>query len=1320
MLKYCVSLLVFLNTYLISQTNLEIKSTAEKFNSRGFDMSNTYGFQLAESIGDFDGNYCLSYAVPLMDAPDGFDKAITFAFNTNVSHKVFKRNGDDNAAEAYPVNAPEWILGYNGIALQTLNFETNFYLKNYGTNEKEEVPLMTTGYNICNRIPQDIPQNELSYDYINLLRTDGTVISLYNPNSIGKVGTYIEDGIDTKGVAKVTLADPDQNDSLRIIYYKPGDGLTYRFHEEYMRYHGRYDYGNPIWITTFYLDEIYNDASFSIYFTYQFDPENYAQVGRKYLSTINTYIKDINGGRNGAEPQKFYVAIPNLNGLYIDLNRERIITINFLQYTGTSYPQIFDENNIIFPGTKSRFISKLTDQAGRVTSIDYDNNSGRNYEIGNNVSFKPYTFLPKTIIYPYDRKSEIIYDGPINSNYNFNTQINDDFLGRDLSTNYAVKTRTTSDSNGILNTETYNYQLSDYEPSEEGGRTGILTKITQTKNLSGDLSGPQIIEIQKYFTQYWSSFSINTNQQFTKLNKLKKEIVSDGIETRTKEFIWDTGTLSGHYLNGSFYIKEIKETVTKGVNSLIKSTFYSYGYHSIPYVMNYWIKKKLINKETVTDAMNIITETILNSEFIPTMLDEKSYYRIGPPSSIEVKTKPTPENERGVTINKTLFSYYHFPNTIDAREGNLSQKVINAHDESQTTIYSYLDSGYYAGLRSQENIVNGKTVNYQYNTAHYNGFYPTFYEVIPHIKVTKDNQKISGSSTFYDYSIKPVKTEINYDGKQISTYTNYDFRGNLIAEINVENYLSEFEYDGVGRLKKAWLPGSYYSTPIEGFEEVAQRIDLEKITYVNGALDQSKNSVTHDRSQKYPGAPITDYKINYYAINDQPISLDAVDLKLCFSTTTAELSDHQNMSIFIHGVTCPQQNSENSYTLTAISKIVSFQEFSSIKVDVKNIVDECKNNGKLLYGFKLSAWLIDEYPPGAPLQLPLHKWLGFASASSYIEYNQLMQVCKEKTEDIIITYDDVASKKTVSRRKLQSDEFGVNEFDLSEEFNGFGQILRSRVENTEKFSTTYNSFGQVQSKKDALNRSTFMRYDGFGREYKILFGTNDDAAPNQEIVYDLENITHADITGLYETKTIFDENDKKTKIIYDKTGKILAEWKGILNFRLKTRYYYNDFQQLEKVKTPAGQSIEYFYDNRGNIEEKKSNDFGTYTYDYDQFGNLIMETHSGGQTITYSYDGLNRLRTKKINGSIVLYNHYDDSNFPKSLLTDPFNGMPNGYSLENLKGKLAGSAYKEKPNSTSWFYKLYSYDHLGRVRKTYVYEVKEDIPAMLQIIEGQP
>ena len=195
-----------------------------------------------------------------------------------------------------------------------------------------------------------------------------------------------------------------------------------------------------------------------------------------------------------------------------------------------------------------------------------------------------------------------------------------------------------------------------------------------------------------------------------------------------------------------------------------------------------------------------------------------------------------------------------------------------------------------------------------------------------------------------------------------------------------------------------------------------------------------------------------------------------------------------------------------------------------------------------------------------------------------------------------------------------------------------------------------------------------------------------------------------------------DESGKTSWQYLDAVGNKVAERLGneSANDNL-TLFVLDDVYRTEKVGSPEGLVTQYSYDNFSNINQKTTPDDGTYYYGYDKYGNLRRQYHNSSPTevIYNNYDDLNRLTSSGIfsnstfdvdgadvgsTATHVLVNMYDTYSAAGVFSQVNFtgSGLTPSTDLKNLKGRLVGTAYRDKPGDP-WDFKFYSYDHLGRV-----------------------
>ena len=221
------------------------------FNERGFSKSNSVSVDENELINDFNGN--LNYSIPLYKykGPGDISLSIDLNYNGSMSYQVFAatvaQTSGISVLPKYNINAPGWIFSVNGMGVQMLNFETNFFtyplVNNSDSVSNENCRLLSSGYHITDRLMTS-QTNSNSVDEFFILKGDGTVITLKkiitsNTNCGGfdpecYSGEYYSDD---KGDYTRAFVEFIENGYMpyyrnRRVFVMQGDGLTYIYEEQ--------------------------------------------------------------------------------------------------------------------------------------------------------------------------------------------------------------------------------------------------------------------------------------------------------------------------------------------------------------------------------------------------------------------------------------------------------------------------------------------------------------------------------------------------------------------------------------------------------------------------------------------------------------------------------------------------------------------------------------------------------------------------------------------------------------------------------------------------------------------------------------------------------------------------------------------------------------------------------------------------------------------------------------------------------------------------------------------------------------------------------
>ncbi|MEW6196810.1 MAG: RHS repeat domain-containing protein [Bacteroidota bacterium] len=1160
-------------------------SSAEKFNKRGIYNNGDLNFNGKEIISDYDGNLMIKYSTPVNISND-LGSELTIIYNANVEHRCFI----DGPSDGYSINTPEWIIGYKGFALQTLNFETNYLINFITQDSPQDIPLLIPGYHFSNKI--NLNDNS-SKDYITILRADGSKLILENSETQKDTGLYIEKGINTYGFAIVKGI----NAVSRNIYYKPGDGLTYVFEESINKLGG-----DTTTLRSVYLKKIMSADTFisasefssfrEVTFQYEFYGNyfnNSTQNGRKILTSISS---SATLGNNEVDfIWSFQNNICSIN-IYNNNSNDNLTLLAY-PYPGNIF-DITQDNSL----SRILSINEIKDKSNRSDTFDYygsgDNVTLRKYRVGienidifyNSLLLKELvTYSGKKFVYGYCQQvfDSLLEDFPNPEIISLNFSLGDyaiyqniDITGRDCFTNFMLKNRNVyAKQNSLLYhvlEETYEY----YKVDSLGNRTadgtlppltshGIITAITTKDKIGTDNSARLIIKnFSRYSAEKILSFVLDAGSTIRLMNE---KIYGGNLEDYQLvnvntynydlgEYLPDPGTPSRSFWSGTF--TELEETTTKYAAD--NSNFTTRKYRTVDDIqfeeLNFFISepgfpiytKKIVKSEKWYDSKSLIIE--------------KSYYNYlssENPGNLYTNTELSyfhkinlPETERiystqGITRSYTKHNYFSQDDLF--RKGRLESIIYGVNGVTDTVEYSYwLDpSQYNYGLPYLKKTSRGITQEYLYSTTSLDKIESSIISSAQGTIVDYVGNLKTQTFTHSGFSLTPFSTTIKFNnGFTLGSFiTANNTKEKPDFEIDLNGYYTKYEYDENGRLTKAVLPGNYQKE-IDGFD--------------------------------------------FYEYN--PITIIYND------------------------------NASGQFPLNIVEK----------------------------------------------------KWLsGSKFLETQIEFDSFGRQCKTSVKNDAGSFE----KKSLK------------------EFDYLGRVVKETQGDSYTHYNYYNIVGDLLNVTNA---------DGSVKTntYHYGPGTIDDQTYYVQI-------TATDETG--KTKTSY----------YDQVGNLVAEQFGSNN---PTLFYYDSIYRLTKVKTPEGIETTYQYDQNSNVIYKHSPDFGTYRYAYDRFNRLRFQLHVESQEFVFNnYDPLDRLLyTGVINNysessfnTLNADNTYSFENDANNLVAvnqyDSFvqsgvfvnSNLPQSFTYENPKGRLTASAYRDIPGQ-EWDYKLYSYDHLGRIKDQFLVE----------------
>lgn len=1315
----------------------------DKFNSRGLYDNEFIVSSGKEIISDYDGNLMLEYST-ILDLPGDLKDNFSVIYNANVEHRVFEGTLDDPPVnEGYSINAPEWIMGYKGIALQTLNFETNFYLPlaghdNYNNSSfpidwGSEVPLLIRGYHFTNKVSSWFedgdPCHASNYDVITILRTDGSQIILKNIEKNKFHGFYVEEGTDKYGFALIRVPTNSNLSNTRTIEYYPGDGLTYIFEEEFMKYGNlsmtqQHDYGPKV----LYLKEIRGvGGALNIYYA-QFS-ENINNWGRKVLShityeTFNTIERRILS--LGYDPNLVNINVKN----HIKDERLRFFTDR------TNAADNMFSTDFYYNKPRRLNVFLIEDDKFRKDEIEYSLHNRKylsDLTTVPDINFSCY--LPEEIIYFTKKGTQFEYynkyfDPSDNSfvcydKFPQKNTINMTYSKRDCYTNFMLKKRRLYDDTELIKTEEYNYYSDESTWNQYSYELAKIPNIFTEKKIIEADSTNNIITTTKKFQLVnvgqliLSSFDIGS-QIF-----LDKDSISHGnnsLITETQYENLNTASTNAcgrsYFPSDTFYPTQriTKQQTSSGSISKSINISYTDSTISIPWDNSTVDLKKIKIYQSTIDSKGLKTEQWF-SKLIDVGLSTCFY---------KIQLMDKEKISYGSLIQSNV------KNEFD-EAGRIIKKINNYNSgrETETNIaYSTIDA-------TIDSVVNDKGVRTKYNYSEGDEI-----EVDGKI-VTIEADEYNSTLLYTGNQYKPYLSKTIYTtAEEISTKVdNYNFYENNKLQFSVDpnGYYSDFYYDELGRIKQINLPGSFKKQYVPYSENVListtnYSIDEDNETYYDVAniennyiLKKIINDVPiYIQTESEYFSLYTEKPINLIGLTQSVLEKTA----LLFQIKLERISSSQDKSFKITGIN--STNSTEGPSITILLPEADPDEYFNLAAHISSIVTYYKNNNKVLSGFNFSTigdFEIVPVPPASVYKeftiLPAYtncifNYFETTPSGNYtlLDNNEYYLASQE------YNYDD--DENTVISKnyfvKNENDEAYIEE---KRDFDGLGNLRKAYVKNAVdnyeiKIKKEINFQNLVSLEENGEEVTAEIGYNFLGA--KIWSKLEDSITQHIDYYWDDGTVTNGSYsTDYWEYIKITDPSDKEILQYFDESGNKVAEKLGNLP---PTIFQYNGINQLTRVIAPEQRLTEYEYDELGNISFRETEDDGIYRYKYDKWGNLRYQFHDGDSYVLfYTYDALNRLiATGKISASsnpfstlILTPDDYETFESVESNLvvkniydnyttTGAFSSLPPKDSTEidamNIKGRLVATAFRDvESSSNNWNLKYYEYDHLGNVKQ---------------------
>jgi RHS repeat-associated protein len=841
------------------------------FNERGFSKSNAASVDENEIISEYNGN--LNYSIPLYNfkGPGDLNMNVSLNYNGSVAHQMMIASSGagsswNNEMPKYNLNFPEWMISVNGIAVQVLNFETNYFtITSNGTTVLDNnVHPLVTGYQLTDN-PNPVLGTSKK-DRISILNGDGSVTQIQNLIGSKYTGTYYSTAKKDYTFAIVDTLEGNSQPNCpvyyknRVMYLMKGDGLTYQFEEEKAGYH---DYprtsdfhGTINSPQIMLLKYIWDRFGHYIAFSYQ------GGYGRPLLSQIST------NSPGWGNIEVFYQPSPSgglslsnvYNGTYkiktddydfssgakhrvkvdfVENPMKEKIDVSYQNYTRES------KNLSVFLDPSSKINAKITNLT-RISSLS-------NFAGGK----RTYTYKGDPVM--------SIDNTPLSFNYKIHSDWHKG-QGRDAFYTNMVEDKNTYQAGASTHyrNENFYYDFTDvngdFDTNPVDQNDDYKTYKTINSNASNNYTTPSSFTNIKYYQNFRTEVVDYTSEvpDYTGEIKIKGDRTHIPSEDNfiEKYFTFDKGSEgSNGTWNGSFLDTEIGESY-KGI---YKSTSISYEYSSNLFSSNSY--NNPIKKKTVTDDFGNKTITYFINDTVTSFNYVGGIYTIGATNSfnytkgyyLNIPYRVERRNSSNALLSRELYEYLTGSNNSLGYPYQLSQKkTINISDTNQylSNSYSYYKRdtiGFYVhnlithsgafpenveGNVKSETDPNGNTKMFYYypisTKEKYSAGNPTRDEFegpfdeatdappnppeISYIKAFEYYKDTVFSSAWQDSRL-PTRIDTYSDASHYLTdYFNYNIAGDITKNINKNHYLSVINYDELNRIKNSTLPYDFNST----------------------------------------------------------------------------------------------------------------------------------------------------------------------------------------------------------------------------------------------------------------------------------------------------------------------------------------------------------------------------------------------------------------------------------------------------------------------------------------------------------------------------
>jgi len=849
-----------------SPTN-ELKDVSNMFNERGYYKSSGFTFEDQEIINDFNGN--LIYSIPLYNfsVNSGFNLKLKLNYNGSVSHSVMLGNTvtiGNGLKYRYNLNFPEWIIELNGIALQTFNFETNFFTNAavgsvvYGN----DVNALVAGYHYGNEMRAP---SEDSPDRINILAGDGSIICLQNnyfsgtpvdSNNYRGIYEYKGKELHYKAIVSFRSSPVHPMFTPRKIILLKGDGLEYEFEEELIDY---FDFKTNSQVNYYLRPKVIFLKSITDRFSRKISIEYSGEhpysggseqiMGRKLLSSVS--FSGASATLNGASVSfQFGTGIckmlheSEINGNYTVMF-DLPVSYRSVDDNKHQRAQVANLQNILNQKTEFQYFNYVR----RLNSVSLPSSGTMSISLNNIKRLKnAKNYLGLYRHYQnYLGSDSMDITVPTNEEYSIMSSTDTNLYkgqGRDpFYSNMLIKKTDSADVAKTMTTYEYGYSLAATRnisivpiDSADKYRTVKLVSSKQPSTINSSDPSTKSIRTYRVYPLYDDSSHFAYSPDKDGITKLIKEELfrnPNGNVYTTSVFSYETGTLSNNGLSGSFLLKAKYETYP-GASKLWQ---WSYVYFDGNFEKPVYITTEsdplgnyTVSKDTLYDVE--FMHRPFNSDYnFNSALIKSYYYQVGLKLS---ETRYSQDDNFlaqktfqyivdtastlgyfGQLISKKISNSMAIGDYVETRFEYYKLDTLGRHTFSGTGIFPYKEGSlklvrtndretkYYYHPITLNEVVKGAAV----------GDEPPDLPKLKYKILYNNGGTFNTQSNVWDFRF-PIRTDMyRVDGGTRDTlsitYKTYTLDGSPSKLIDRQKYLTQILYEPIHRINSITLPGDF-------------------------------------------------------------------------------------------------------------------------------------------------------------------------------------------------------------------------------------------------------------------------------------------------------------------------------------------------------------------------------------------------------------------------------------------------------------------------------------------------------------------------------